>query len=201
MHKFILLMSIVIGFSIGELHAQTPICTFQQKAVIDKAANTAKKGLTDAIKILKLADKPALDRYTVWFGAPSSDRIEKVISVYTKALTFFDFQTYRCSNQSKKTTHAGEAASVDPSDPLVVTFEHLFFTLNPTVVDSQSGVLVHEVTHHGVVGDTDDDSTHQDDAKNYGVEPAKKRAKENPIFAVTIADNYQYFLESLMFGF
>jgi len=66
-----------------------------------------------------------------------------------------------------------------------------FFKMPNTGVDSQRGTIVHELTHVVGVGLK---------PELYGPSEAKNLAKSDPTKARKNSDNYQYYVEDLLWG-
>jgi peptidyl-Lys metalloendopeptidase len=80
-------------------------------------------------------------------------------------------------------------AYVHADQPYDVFLCGSFWNASLSGLDSQSGTLLHETSHFSVVAGTEDHV--------YGETEAQKLARTNPDEALTNADNFEYFAESL----
>ncbi|MBC9176135.1 M35 family metallo-endopeptidase [Pseudoroseomonas ludipueritiae] len=169
-------------------------CTTQQRQAIDAAIAKARQGLQKATEALKKPTEADTDRFTRWFGAPSSDAAESVRHVYERALTMMNFQSFWCPivNSDELQWSVNEVAAIWPPTPTAIYLAPYFFDMATTGADSRAGTIIHELTHQESVGGTKD--------VEYGQEKAKAMAQNNPSQARRNADNYQYYAEDLLFG-
>jgi peptidyl-Lys metalloendopeptidase len=115
------------------------------------------------------------------------------MKVYDGALAAAVFTVFWCPvrNDLDFKWEVGDIAAVHPSAPGAMFVTPDFFKLNTTGRDSQQGTLIHELTHIVGIG------LHPE---VYGVNDAKALAAKNPANARRNSDNYQYYVEDLIFG-
>nr|WP_302474487.1 M35 family metallo-endopeptidase [Roseococcus sp. MDT2-1-1] len=127
-----------------------------------------------------------------WFGSRTDASVARVRQILTNARVFANGVTFRCLNSALP--DGVPYAYVNP----VVAFEILlglpFFQTGTTGFDSKMGVVIHEMTHFHLVGGTTDSRRH------YGVRGSLQLATTDPARAIRTADNYEYFVEALVFG-
>ena len=149
-----------------------------------------------AVKGFPLLEQSAIDylnaategsKIAEFFG--SSSNIKKAVKTYTKSKNHvFDMTCGTIDMCGSESVYA----FVYPNQPGMVYFCGQFFKTSNTGWDSRPGVLVHEVSHFKIVGDTDDIV--------YGRVGARELAKDSPLQTVNNADNFEYFAESVYFN-
>lgn len=163
-------------------------------------ATAAKTAMSDARASLQLAidsfrsPSPAIvAKQLKWFGpldSPAGARVQKVYESST-ALASFTLVWCPVQNDLDFAWDVGDLAAVHPSEPGAIFLTPKFFQLKTTGVDSQRGTLVHELTHVTGLGLK---------PEIYGTTNAKALAKNDAARARLNSDNYQYYVEDLVFG-
>lgn len=163
----------------------------QQKAA-EKALADAKSGVQQAIASLKAPSQTDVKRLQKWFGSLGSDTAGNVQNVYASALGSAVFSQFWCpvSNDLSFKWGQGDLAAVDKADPSSIFLTPDFFKLKLTGADSQMGTVIHELTHLAGVGLKDE---------VYGTSEAKALALTNASKARNNSDNFQYYVEDLLF--
>lgn len=123
-------------------------------------------------------------RYTKWFGASDTTRINKVKSNFTAIKDAFDTKPVTVDCGCKKTYYA----YVYPNQPYKIFVCKAFWSAPMTGTDSKGGTLVHEMSHFTAVAGTDD--------WVYGQSGAASLAISDPAKAVDNADSHEYFSEN-----
>lgn len=167
----------------------TGSCTSSEKSTIVSALSSAQSIATTAWNYLypyPSSTPPAstIQRYITWFGTYNSSRWISVEDNFWEIYLAIKYETitFDCScNQNYY-------AYVYPSQPYKVYLCNAFWSASRTGTDSQSGTIVHEISHFNVVAGTDD--------YVYGQTGAKNLAISNPSQAIENADNHEYFAEN-----
>ncbi|MES2324472.1 MAG: M35 family metallo-endopeptidase [Pseudomonadota bacterium] len=123
-------------------------------------------------------------RYTQWFGAADTTRINKVKANFSAIKSAFANQAINVDCGCKKTYYA----YVYPNQPYKIYVCKAFWTAPLTGTDSKGGTLVHEMSHFTAVAGTDD--------WVYGQSGAASLAISDPNKAVDNADSHEYFSEN-----
>ncbi len=126
-------------------------------------------------------------RYTKWFGAADTTRINKVKANFAAIKDAFGTKPVTVDCGCKKTYYA----YVYPNQPYKIYVCKAFWTAPLTGTDSKGGTLVHEMSHFTAVAGTDD--------WVYGQSGAASLAISNPTNAVDNADSHEYFSENTPF--
>jgi peptidyl-Lys metalloendopeptidase len=104
---------------------------------------------------------------------------------------FADSVTFRCA--VKTDIRLGDVyAYVDPNNSFNVVLGAFFFNSPDTGFCSKPGILVHEISHFTLAGATKD-------PKTYGPAEALSLARSSPEDAQHNAENFEYFVEALVF--
>ncbi|WP_456842838.1 M35 family metallo-endopeptidase [Bradyrhizobium sp. USDA 4486] len=146
----------------------------------------ARQAVTTAISALDSAD----DKATTWLGVHSSSDAQTAKGVLQRVLTLAGDPAYLCDNSTYPTL--GDVyAHVLPSDPFVIKLGTFFWNAPDSGFDSKPGTLVHEMTHFGLTGATQD----------FALDVASSRALAltDPVAARGNANNYEYFVEAVAF--
>jgi peptidyl-Lys metalloendopeptidase len=132
-------------------------------------------------------------RFIKWFGAGTPAEIEAVAVRYETMLVFSSIATYWCPliNNLDFAWDVGDFAAVHPAEPNSVFFTPEYFAKPLTGSDTQTGTIVHELAHQAGAGLR---------PEVYGTTDAKMLATSNPANARNNADNYEYFVEDLLWG-
>lgn len=123
-------------------------------------------------------------RYSKWFGAADSGRINIVKANFTAIKDAFDNKPVTVDCGCKKTYYA----YVYPNQPYKIFVCKAFWTAPMTGTDSKGGTLVHEMSHFTAVAGTDD--------WVYGQAGAASLAISDPAKAINNADSHEYFSEN-----
>jgi len=128
--------------------------------------------------------RPKSDRYTHWFGEYSVSRYDKAVGHFEKIALAIANETisFECVDNDSY------YAYVFPSKPYEISICNKFWNAPLTETDSQSGTIVHEISHFVVVADTID--------WKYGQEACESLAVTNPEDALENADSYEFFAEN-----
>lgn len=185
----------LLGLSQGVAAQQEkrPCDSAQQSSVIS-AITVLKSALDEALRVLDSSATADIDLFVEWFGAPASDTVANVRSVFAKAKGFTSFQTFYCPLSSTDIVwwEPGDIAAVRPDEPLTIYLAADFFSLVNGGALSKAGAIMHELSHESLIGDTDD--------LGYGATQARSLAKSDPAKARKNADNYRLFMEDAHFG-
>jgi peptidyl-Lys metalloendopeptidase len=124
--------------------------------------------------------------YMTWFGSYNSSRFKHVTSVFSRISSELTSKTVTldCTPRDENCY-----AYVDPDDDYTIYLCTYYWRAPARGYDSKAGTLIHESSHFTVNGGTAD--------YVYGRNAGKQLAKSNPGKAVTNADNFEYFAESL----
>jgi peptidyl-Lys metalloendopeptidase len=121
--------------------------------------------------------------YKTWYGAHTDARFGKVLNNWKEIKEGFQKSiVYNCSGPACKPNWF---AYVYAGGKLEVFLCQQYWGASPTGIDTQYGILIHEVSHETVF--TKD--------HGYGIKTCKDLAIENPDLAIENADNYEYFAE------
>lgn len=123
-------------------------------------------------------------RYTKWFGAADTARINKVKANFVAIKDAFANKPVTVDCGCKKTYYA----YVYPNQPYKIYVCKAFWSAPMTGTDSKGGTLVHEMSHFTAVAGTDD--------WVYGQSGAASLAISDPSKAVDNADSHEYFSEN-----
>lgn len=167
-------------------------CSADDTRAATKAMADAKAALNKAIDTFKSPSAADVPRQSRWFGALSSASAKQVQGAYESALTLATFTQFYCPrvNDLDFAWEAGDLAAVHPAAPGAIFLTPAFFKKPVTGSDSQAGTFVHELTHLVGIG------LHPE---WYGVAKAKNLAASDPVKARNNSDNYQYYVEDLLF--
>lgn len=168
-------------------------CQPAEKILAQQAVTDAKEALTRTIATLTHAQPADTARQAKWFGVLNSTTAAAVLKVYRDALGASNFTHLWCpvSNDLDFAWQPGDLAAVHSSEPGSIFLTPAFFKLPKTGVDSQRGTMVHELTHVVGVGLK---------PELYGPTEAKNLAKSDAVKARKNSDNYQYYVEDLLWG-
>ncbi|WP_041390442.1 M35 family metallo-endopeptidase [Polaromonas sp. JS666] len=167
-------------------------CLPDQQKAADRALADARSGVQRAIASLKAPSQTDVDRLQKWFGGLGSDTAENVQKVYASSLGSAAFSQFWCpvSNDLAFKWGQGDLAAVHKAAPDSIYLTPDFFRLKVTGADSQMGTLIHELTHLAGVGLKEE---------VYGTSKAKALALTDPSKARNNSDNFQYYVEDLLF--
>lgn len=156
-------------------------CTTTQQATVTQAISAASTMATGANSYM---GGSLGARYTKWFGAADTARINKVKANFAAIKGAFDSQPITVDCGCKKTYFA----YVYPNQPYTIYVCKAFWTAPMTGTDSKGGTLVHEMSHFTATAGTDD--------WVYGQSGAASLAISDPSKAIDNADSHEYFSEN-----
>jgi len=187
---FVLVMA---GTAVAKPSDHKVPCEPAEKILAQQAVADAKAALTKAIATFTNAQPADTARQAKWFGALNSTTAAAVLKVYRDALAASNFTHLWCPvrNDLDFAWQPGDVAAVHSSEPGAIFLTPAFFKMPNTGVDSQRGTIVHELTHVVGVGLK---------PELYGPSEAKNLAKSDPTKARKNSDNYQYYVEDLLWG-
>lgn len=125
-------------------------------------------------------------RYTTWFGAYTSSRLNTAQQHFVAIDAAMD----QSGNQIKINCGCNQSyyAYVYPTKAYEIFVCKAFWSAPLTGTDSKAGTLVHEMSHFNATAGTDD--------VVYGQAGAKNLASTNPDGALNNADSHEYFAEN-----
>jgi len=168
------------------------LCDQTQVSLIKSELTRAKQGMARAIQSIDQGQPADVARYTEWFGAGSSSTSASVRATLAASTAFSGFQLYYCpiANDPDISWDVGDVAQVKGQGESIteIYLSPLFFELSPTDETKQYGVLVHELTHFRLTGNTVD--------VTYGKQKSRQLAKDDPASARKNASNYHFFVQS-----
>jgi peptidyl-Lys metalloendopeptidase len=171
--------------------AQDAPCSKSDQTTAQSTVPGVRAGLDKAIAAIDRGNKDDLTKLKRWLGATSSPEFQRIRATLVKARVFADGISFLCAVNTN--VALGDIyARVKPGKPFTVVLASFFFSAPDAGFDSKMGVIVHEFTHFILVGATKD--------KAYGTDEARTLALANPALAQSNADNYEYFVESVVFG-
>jgi peptidyl-Lys metalloendopeptidase len=157
-------------------------CTASQQTTITQALSAGSAMASDGDAYM--ARGAIGSRYTNWFGANDSARVNTVKAHFASLKDAFANKPVTVDCGCKKTYYA----YVYPTQPYVIYVCKAFWSAPMTGTDSKGGTLVHEMSHFNVVAGTDD--------WVYGQSGAASLAISNPTNAIDNADSHEYFGEN-----
>lgn len=158
-------------------------CTTAQQTILLNARAGATSYASSSENYL-FANNTGTPRYVEWFGIFDASRYNTVKSHFTSLSDAWDNAGVTFDCKCKQPYYA----YVYPDKPYTIYLCKVFWQAPLTGTDSQSGTLIHEMSHFFVVADTDD--------YVYGQTGARALAIESPDQAVMNADNHEYFAEN-----
>ena len=168
-------------------------CDCEQLEEASASLEEAKNMVDKSLEYLEGDDKTVQEMILkfVWFNSTNAEFDEQLVSKYEKIKGFLDGVQFVCLAGSSE--GGSEFAHVDVSSNLfLITLGSLFWNeTQDEDYNSKAGTIIHEVSHFVLTGNTDDIT--------YGVEHSKELAKNDPDKALTNADNFQYFSESVFY--
>ncbi|MFZ6779700.1 M35 family metallo-endopeptidase [Undibacterium sp. Ji83W] len=166
-------------------------CTASQAAIANQAMADAKSALSAASRSFTV--NTPVDKQIKWFGALNSSSADAVKKVYDAATGAATFTVFWCPvrNDLEFKWDVGDLAAVHPSVPGAIFLTPDFFKLQTTGSDSQRGTIIHELTHIVGIGLR---------PEVYGSALTKVLAATDPVKSRRNSDNYQYYIEDLIFG-
>ena len=152
-----------------------------------QAGSLARRAQQAAGAVASLGDDPAstaTGHYERWFGRIDGHRVQLVRDTFAAiASSMSATLTFRCDSEKNVYAYVKSCGSKE------IYLGRLFWSrARNTGIDSRPGVILHEIAHDvsRLIGD-----------HSYGVAGAEDLAAKNPDRAVSSADNYEYFAESL----
>lgn len=162
-------------------------CSPEQEQILRLSVWKAQDIALDALGMLNstaAGDRPESKRYVHWFGAYSAVRYDTAVAHFEDiALALANEEiSFNCVDNYRF------YAYVIPNKPYEITICNKFWNAPLTETDSQSGTIIHEVSHFIVVADTDDHV--------YTQEKCELLALGDPKKAIRNADSHEYFAEN-----
>lgn len=159
------------------------VCSTTQQAILLDARTEATNYASSALNYL-LGNKTGTSRYTTWFGAFDTSRLNTVTTHFDSLATAWNTAgvTFDCKCRQNY------YAYVYPNKPYTIYLCRVFWQAPLTGTDSQAGTLIHEMSHFYTVASTQD--------YVYGQTGAMSLAISDPAKAIMNADNHEYFAEN-----
>ncbi len=163
-------------------------CSAGQRAAINAAVDASEQITITArrdLQNLPVDERPFSPRYTRWFGAYTGARYATVLNGFLAAEEVFanSVLTFTCDCAEED-----KFAFVRPAIPYVIHLCPVFWQVSLYGRDSQSGTLLHELSHFPAVRGTSDHA--------YGTANVALLAQLDPDRAVFNADSYEFFAEN-----
>lgn len=179
--------------SVAQVDQHRKVCDAAQTVTIGKAVLDAKVNIDRAIETFDSPTSSDVQRQTKWFGGLNSSTAAAVKKVYEDALTQANLTQYWCptGNDLSFKWDVGDLAAVHPSSPGAMFFTPAFFNKSATGLDSQMGIVIHELTHLVGVGLK---------PEVYGISKSKALALNEPAKSRNNSDSFEYYVEDLAFG-
>ena len=169
-------------------------CSNDEQTALDSALDEAERIALiakDSLNIAPAAKRANATRYTTWFGVYEEERYDKVKANFNNISNALGTQTIgldcACAD-IPASSRDYVYAYVYSDDPYNINLCGAFWGAPTAGSDSQSGTLIHELSHFSVLAGTDD--------YVYGTAGAKEIANNEPSLAIYNADNYEYFAEN-----
>lgn len=171
--------------------AEEPPCTGTDLSVAQAALTDLQERLHEVSDGLRGPNPSALKKAITWLGSKSPSDTAKIGDVIERMAAYAKGVTFRCAVRTDM--RRGDVyAYVRPDKSFAIVLADFFFRAPETGFDSKLGVLAHELSHFVLVGETKDSL--------YGAASAKALAARDPDAAQRNADNYEYFIEAVVFG-
>ena len=186
-----------------KLKTSNPISSLKQAPTFNACSTSRQNILNNALdeaENIALVAKNALNnapaeqrsnatRYTTWFGSYDVNRYHTVDTNFTNIANALASQTMDLDCACAAVADpANTYAYVYPNQPYTISLCGAFWNASLTGRDSQSGVLIHELSHFTILAGTDDHA--------YGQTNAINLALTDPTQAVDNAENHEYFAEN-----
>lgn len=154
-------------------------------SVAESYANRARSDM----RATPISLRSSARRYREWFGSYSEQRWNKVDQNIARIASTLNNRTitFDCAC-SANVDRGNTIAYVYRSQPYRIHLCPIFWQIPGTGVDSKAGTIIHEVSHFGVVANTDDHT--------YGLSATRNLANSSPDRAIANAESYQYFAEN-----
>jgi len=165
-----------------------PINDEDANKILDQALKEQQVMLEAKKQELDEWDLNAQTNFKTWFGSTNESDKEIIKQRIDKILEMN--KTYKIDKFRPASPKYQDAyAYVNPSDKeYYINLGNPFWSASMKGVDSQAGILSHEMSHFTDIGGTDDHA--------YGTEDSKELAKINPDKAIDNADNFEFYLEN-----
>ena len=163
-------------------------CSGNQKNTLLQATTGARsisKVARDSLIHTSIVQYPKPRRYVTWFGTAIHSRYNTVTRNFNKINDALETKNlaFHCDCNDPDVF-----AYVYPNQPYKIWLCGAFWPAPLMGTDSQSGTLVHEVSHFNIVARTADLA--------YGQAACKQLAKNDPNGAIRNADSYEYYAEN-----
>ena len=174
---------------LAKLTAQTSGCSYDEMLTLNQAHDNAILLAKESLDTINASSpNTSADRYHTWFGSQDLQRHATVKSHLNNIYQALNTQqiTFDCSCQEDIYAYV-----YDTQPYKIHICNHFWEAPISSDIDSQAGILIHELAHFNVVANTEDYA--------YGQTDAKILAISNPQNALFNSDNYEYFSENLPF--
>lgn len=131
-------------------------------------------------------DRAARLRFRLWFGTDHPVARQYLLRTVSR-IALLSGQYRQGNFAAANPPQDNVVAYVHPDDPSHVFLDRAFFTRNGRGLDSKAGTLVHEMSHFTAVAGTKDHA--------YGIDNTLRLARQDPVKALTNADNIEFYCE------
>jgi peptidyl-Lys metalloendopeptidase len=184
-------ITVTLALNAITARAQEPACTGSDLSIAQATMKDTKKALDFVNAGLSFPIKSVIEKAATWLGIRSTSDLDEASKVLNPIYAFADNAVFLCAVNTK--IKLGDVyAYVRPDKAFAIVLGAFFFQAPQTGFDSKLGILVHEMSHFALAGATKDISS--------GPTAAKALAATNPAAARRNADNYEYFVEAVIFN-
>nr|KZA99875.1 hypothetical protein A4A59_20855 [Rhizobium leguminosarum] len=190
-----LTLAVIVACSFQNAYADIAdsqkLCNAQHTAAVSAAIDKSRKSLAAAIQSLDNAGTADIERFERWFGPTSSTNVQQVKDMFAASLVKINFQSFWCPlvNSTELQWSNGELAAYYPPTPDSIYLTPDFFNLPVAGLKTQSGSVIHEMTHVNGTADV-----------AYSVADVENLAKTEPGKARRNAESYRLFVEDMLDG-
>jgi len=158
--------------------------------IINEAVQACIVLLRKKLELLKKNDAGTLEAFKEWFGSDDEETKQIIINRIDRELCFFEYITHHDFDVIQDDDVRIKAyAQIYPEDEMHNIFlGDKFWSAGDKDKVSRVNVLIHEVSHFGDIGYTDD--------FDYGSEQCQDMAKNKPVRALFNADTFAFFIEA-----
>ena len=159
----------------------------EQNTILSALAAAEHISTASSIALHNRPNRTDYDRYIEWFGTYAETRYNTVTNNMENIFSAIinETITFNCDGPD---CESGTYAYVFPSKPYEIFLCGSFWTAPLTGTDSQSGTIVHEMSHFNTVAETED--------HRYGQTDCRDLAINDPAEAIENADSHEYFAEN-----
>lgn len=195
--RFVFIFACIISIpnaSLSDISDSQNSCSATQQNVVEQALKTARDGIAKSIDAMSFSNLADEQRFARWFGTNAGNAVQEVKRTFELAQTFSSISNIWCpiANSPELEFSVNELAAYFPDGSGNIYLAPEFFQQSAAGKDSFAGVIFHELTHIEAVGPTRD--------HEYGVTDTQALAISDPDKARKNADNFQYYIEDLLFG-